>query len=252
MGDLQGVCAYAVTITYSTIDHYVNGHLVSSTPVPGSAYESSRTPLYCDDGYTNDFTGWVIIDCNADPTNSECPAQTLSTPWGTAHLTYCGSDEEAQKQSLSSAYDKASKDHNEWSTLRFHDADGNIYITDPMSSGQVGSITFNPPLANDGGNGLQLDGIDHVHWSWQDASGETGDFTINNWQDKGQDGTTDNYFSPADEDMAEQRGVPITVTLGNVMESFRWDPPPKNSNGTFNRQAPDSSLGQIGGGYTCM
>jgi hypothetical protein len=50
LNNIVGVCGYLVTTTYYTLDHYVNGTLVSSEFI-GSA-TTGVTPLYCDDGYT--------------------------------------------------------------------------------------------------------------------------------------------------------------------------------------------------------
>ena len=77
-----GVCAYAVTITYATWDHYVNGTLVTSDPIPGTSYVSNVTPLYCDDGYTSDdsTSTYNAVDCSVTPDDPVCSILATVAP----------------------------------------------------------------------------------------------------------------------------------------------------------------------------
>lgn len=181
----------------------------------------------------------------ADP-----PPSTYSTPWGTARLSNCAGLSTAARQGLAADYSKASANTNEYASLVFQNSQGNIYITDPYTSNSNSSVTFSG-LAPNAVSGLTLIGITHVHWDYTTADGQTGEYNVSNWQQMSVDGTTNNHFSVGDEQTAEDEGVPIFVILGNVEQSFQWNPPPKNSNGSFNEQAPDSSLGTTASNYTC-
>jgi hypothetical protein len=164
---------------------------------------------------------------------------------GTAELTKCGTNTaNATKQALAEAYTKSgASGGNEYAAAVYDDGAGNTYILTWTSNkrGEVDTNDLNVP-------GYNLDAIVHDHWGYDDRSGNIVDYNATNWQDNSIDNTfpTYNHFSFGDEQTAEKYGVPIFVVLGTVQEGFEWPPATKNSDGTWNAQAKDTTLQSAG------
>jgi hypothetical protein len=242
---------------------------ISTTSQLGNSKSSTYKPHYCSDGTHrpvaqltendspcddggDDSADLGSTDNNDDPcegcTGGGGPPKTISTAKGTATLTNCSSAANATKQATAAAYSEASNSGgNEYGSATYVDASGNYYNVTPFTSGSETSVDFTglQPTVN----GLTLVSVTHIHWGYLDGSTFV-PYTVENWQANSIDDTTDNHFSPADESVSEDYGVPIDVELGTVEQTFQWGPAPQ-SNGTWNEQTPDTSLGVTSPSYSC-
>ena len=202
-------------------------------------YNSSTHTLYCyyaGSHYTNynpyQYPGGPGGTGGSGGTGPTVPGK------GTAQLTKCGSNTaNATKQALAEAYTQSGKaGGNEYGAAVYDDGAGNTYILTWTSNSNSSVDTSGLNV-----QGYNLDAIVHDHWGFDDGGTFT-DYDASNWQDNSLDSTTNNHFSPGDEDTAEYYGVPIWVVLGTVQQTYAWPPPAKDSSGHFNRQAPDQPL----------
>lgn len=188
------------------------------------------------------------------PSGGTVYPSVVQTAKGPARLTNCGTNyTNAAKQALAQVYTQSgTTGGNESGTAVYRDDFGNSYIVDAYSQGSQDSIDWTGTEQTV--NGLTLVSIVHDHWGYEDNSTSPPtfiDYTVDNWQINSVDGTTGNHFSPADERVSENYGVPVYVELGTVQESFSWSPPPPNPDGSFNMRAPDAPVGKVDPNYHC-